>query len=257
MDEKEVNKMEEKKVISIEDRIPRLKEERKKKANRQLIFYLSIFFLLISFIVYLQSPYSKVKEIKVAGNDILNDEEVIEWSSVTTDTNIWTLEYRSMKNEIANHPLIQSVEMKRKLPQTIHITVKEHDIVGYVQENNKFYPVLKDGTVKLNYEMNRRGDQPHLINFKEEEYLEKIATELSEIPDHIVELISEVVWEPTKKNKNNITLYMNDGFIVHATLRDFSNKMKNYPSIIAQLDPKEKGIVHMGVGIYFEKAKKK
>lgn len=249
--------MEDKKVISIEDRIPRLKEERKKKANRQLIFYLSIFFLLISLIVYLQSPYSKVKEVKVKGNDLIGDEEVIDWSGITTDTNMWTMKYQTMKEDIADHPLIKSVEMERKLPQTIQVTVKEEEIVGYVKEKEQYYPVLHDGTVKLNYAMDHKGNQPLMVNFKEEEYLEKVATELSEIPDYIVELISEVIWEPTKKNKNNITLYMNDGFIVHATLRDFSNKMKSYPSIIAQLDPKEKGIVHMGVGVYFEKVKKK
>src|SRR5699024_12802480 len=107
--------MEEKKVISIEERIPRLKEERKKKANRQLILYLSIFFLLISFIVYLQSPHSKVKEIKVAGNDILNDQEVIEWSGITTERDMWTRQYRSMKKASANDQLIHSIEMKQKL----------------------------------------------------------------------------------------------------------------------------------------------
>src|SRR5699024_10060250 len=86
--------------------------------------------------------------------------------------------------------------------------------------------------------------------------MEMIATQLNELPEHVLRLISEVSWEPTKNNKNKILLYMNDGFIVDATLRDFSDKMKNYPSIIAQLDPKEKGIVHMGVGIYFEKKSK-
>lgn len=249
--------MEKKKVVSIEDRIPRLKEERKKKANRQLIFYLSIFFLLISFLIYLQSPYSKVKEINIKGNKVIDEEEVIDWSGITADTNMWTLKYPTIKKELANHPLIKSVEMKRILPQTIEVEITEHKIVAYVQEKEKFFPVLQDGIVRLNYEMQHVGNQPLLVNFTEAEYLEKTATELNEIPDYIVELISEVVWEPTKKNKNNITLYMNDGFIVRASLRDFSNKMKNYPSIIAQLEPGEKGIVHMGVGIYFEKLKKK
>src|SRR5699024_7164864 len=99
--------------------------------------------------------------------------------------------------------------------------------------------------------------RPIIVNFTEKEYMDKIAKGLDDLPEHVLKLISEVSWEPTKNNKNKIILYMNDGFIVQATLRDFSQKMKNYPSIITQLDPKEKGIVHMGVGIYFEKIKKK
>ena len=40
--------MEKKNVVSIEDRIPKLKEARKKKANRRLHF-LSIYFFLLNF----------------------------------------------------------------------------------------------------------------------------------------------------------------------------------------------------------------
>src|SRR5699024_5011527 len=91
------DKTEEKKVISIEDRIPKLKEERKKKANRRLIFYLTIFFILIACVVYLQSPYSNVKEITVTGNDVVPIEEIKELSGIDDETNIWMLQKRIEK----------------------------------------------------------------------------------------------------------------------------------------------------------------
>lgn len=251
------DKTEEKKVISIEDRIPKLKEERKKKANRRLIFYLTIFFILIAFVVYLQSPYSNVKEITVIGNDVVPIEEIKELSGIDDETNIWMLQKRKAKKDIEGHPLIETMTIKRSLPQTVKITVTEFNIIGYTEEKGKYYPVLVDGSVLKDYPMSYRGDRPFILNFDEQAYMEMIATQLNELPKHVLRLISEVSWEPTKNNKNKILLYMNDGFIVDATLRDFSDKMKNYPSIIAQLDPKEKGIVHMGVGIYFEKIKKK
>ena len=69
--------MEEEKIISIEERIPKLKEKRRKKANRTLLFYLTLFFLLIAIIVYLQSPFSNVAYVAVEGNNVITDEQVI------------------------------------------------------------------------------------------------------------------------------------------------------------------------------------
>lgn len=248
--------MEEKKIVSIEDRIPKLKEARKKKANRRLLFYLSIFFLLIAAIIYLQSPLSNIKHIEVTGNKIISDEEIIQLSGLSPETNIWVINQKQLKQSIEKNPLIKEIKVKRKLPQSVQIQISEHKIVGYVKSELEYHPVLESGMIINKHNISNKGDGPLLINFDDEEYLKRMAKELGEIPDHIFNLISEISWEPTEKNKYKVVLYMNDGFIVHATLRNFASKMKTYPSIIAQLDEGEKGIVHMGVGTYFEKLEK-
>lgn len=244
--------MSEKKIVSIEDRIPRLKQQRKKKANRRLIFYLSIFFFLISIIVYLQSPLSNVKTIEVTGNTLLTDEEVIDLSGLTTSTNVWSLNKKKSRKQMEEHPAIQEVHVKRSLPRTVQIEVEELTHIGYVQEEKTAYPVLLNGQVLTSMEVNLTGDAPLLVGFTDEEMLERMAAELAEVPTSIYNLISEVHWVPTEDNAYKITLYMNDGFIVYGTLRNFANKMEVYPSIIAQLDEGVKGIIHVGVGAYFE-----
>src|SRR5690625_6591825 len=90
--------MEKEKIVSIEERIPKLKEARKKKANRRLLFYLAIFFVLISIIVYLQSPFSHIKEIVVHDNVVLSEEDIIEVSEIALNTNIWMLNKNSAKD---------------------------------------------------------------------------------------------------------------------------------------------------------------
>lgn len=248
--------MEKKKIVSIEDRIPRLKETRKKKANRRLLFYLSVFFVLISIIVYLQSPLSHIKQIEVNENYVLSDEDVIKMSGVSLQTNIWMLNKHSTKKKIENHPVVESVKVKRKLPFTVEIDVTEHHIVGFLKEESVYHPVLENGMIITKSNIPYRGNNPLLTNFEHDDYLTRMAVELNELPEDIFNLISEITWEPTKKNKHKIVLYMNDGFVVHSTMRDFANKMKTYPSIVSQLDEGEKGIIHMGVGTYFEKIDK-
>lgn len=248
--------MEKEKIVSIEDRIPKLKETRKKKANRRLIIYLSIFFILISTIIYLQSPSSQIKEINIIGNYAVPSDVIIELSSLSTETNMWAVYTKEIERKISEHPLIEEANVKRNLPQTMVIEVKEHRIVGYTKNDQHFHPVLENGVIIQQDELAIYGSAPLLSSFTEEQYLNRMITELKETPEPILQLISEIIWEPTEKNKYKIVLYMNDGFIVHATIRDFASKIKSYPSIVSQLEPDEKGIVHMDVGIYVEKMKK-
>lgn len=244
--------MDRKKVISIEDKIPTLKEERKKKANRRLLFYLSIFFILISIIVYLQSPFSHVKEIVINGNNILTEEQVIELSQLNQDVNIWTINQSDLKQRLEDIAVIKTATIVKKYPWTLKITINEHFLIGYLNDKDKYSPILENGNVLMENEFFTLGEAPVLNNFTDEQFLHRFVAELSEVPESIRNLISEVNWTPSEKNKYKIKLYMNDGFVVQATIRDFSNKMKNYPSIVSQLEENSKGIIHMNVGSYFE-----
>lgn len=244
--------MSDKNVVSIEDRIPKLKQVRKKKANRRLIFYLSIFFFLIAIIVYLQSPLSYVKHIVVEGHSLLTTEDVIDQSNLTSKTNIWTINKKEITEVLHKHPVVKSAQVIRKLPWTIEIHLTEHKHIGYIKQENDFYPVLGNGSVLTTGAYSMKGDAPLLIAFKEESYLLELSKELQQLPESILNLISEIHWNPTKDNNDKILLYMNDGFMVDASIRNFAHRMKAYPSIVSQLDEGSQGIIHIGVGAYFE-----
>lgn len=248
--------MEEEKIVSIEERIPKLKEKRRKKANRTLLIYLTLFFFLIAIIIYLQSPLSNIKQINVKGNEFIAKEQIIEYSHLSIDENMWRVNLSDAEDKIVDHPLIEKVTIKRKFPQSIEININEKDIIGYKREKEHFYPIVTDGVIVKNVDVTLPRSAPLFENFTDEQYLLRFAEELKGVPNHILNLISEVHWKPTDKNKYKVVLYMNDGFIVHATIRDFASKMNAYPSIIAQLEPDEKGIIHMDVGVYVETFKK-
>lgn len=242
-----------KNIVSIEDRIPKLKEARKKKANRRLIFYMTLFFFLISIIVYLQSPLSHVKTIDIQNNTFVADEEIVESIEIDTKTNIWTVDVAKTEDKLRENPIIDEAIVTKKLPWTISIDIVEKQIIGFVENQANFYPVLENGeTLETAAYSHFNGDAPLLIGFTDKEYLSKIASELNSLPKGILDLISEVHWEPEEDNKNNIFLYMNDGFIVQGAIRDFAEGMTAYPSVVSQLDPEVKGIIHVGVGVYFE-----
>ncbi|KGX93260.1 cell division protein FtsQ [Pontibacillus halophilus JSM 076056 = DSM 19796] len=245
--------MAEKKIVSIEERIPKLKEARKKKANRRLIIYLSIFFIMIALILYLQSPLSHVKQVIVKGNSNIETETIQQKSGISKDDNFWNIDKSAIVASVSNHPEVKSVQVDKRLPNKVILTVDEYNRVGYVKTEDAYYPILETGQELSDQEMSiPNGDAPLLIGWDKRTYLEELTKELVQLPASIANKISEIRWTPTESNPYKIHLYMSDGYEVDASIRNFSNKMRSYPSIVAQLDEQDRGIIHIDVGAYFE-----
>lgn len=244
--------MEERKIVSIEDRIPKLKHSRRKKANRRLIAYLTVLFLLIAIVVYLQSPLSNVREVIVQGQQHVTEDEIKQIADVTGDTNIWKVDREAIENSLEAHKEISSAVVQRELPSTVNIKVEESERIGYIKENGEFRAILEDGTQLDFTSPYPGGDAPILIGFDKPTYLKEMSKELKALPESVSRLISEIHWQPKEDNPYQIYMYMNDGYQVQASIRSFSNKMPAYPSIVSQLDEGVKGIIHIDVGAYFE-----
>ncbi|WP_182199072.1 cell division protein FtsQ/DivIB [Paraliobacillus salinarum] len=241
--------MAEKKVVSIEERIPKLKEARKKKTNRRLIFYLSLFFILISIIVYLQSPLSQIDEISVKGNAYIDDSALIELSELTNDVNFWGFSSSNVEKLILTHDEIKEVNVAREFPNKVVITVKELEKVAYLERETQYIPLLESGQLlDAVSQKSWNGDAPLLVNFTKDSFTEKIAKELKLLPSTVASLISEIYWIPTDSNAYKVSVYMNDGFKVETSIRNFAQNMKRYPSIVNQLEKGQEGIITIGEG---------
>lgn len=250
--------MAEKKVISIEDRIPKLKEARKKKTNRRLVFYLSLFFILISIVVYLQSPLSYIQHIVVNGNEYVAEDVIVELSELSNENNLWSVSLTDTVEKIKKHPELKDVQVQRKLPNSIVINVEELEKVAYIKLEDSYMPLLENGEVIDSIEVSKwKGDAPLLIDFAKDTYIQEIADELQELPATVSTLISEIYWKPTEANPYKVLLFMDDGYQVESSIRNFARYLQTYPSIVSQLEEKE-GIIRIGEGgAVFDPYKKK
>lgn len=240
--------MVEEKVVSIEDRIPKLREARRKKSNRRLIFYICLFFSLISIVVYLQSPLSYVNQIKVVGLDYLNVDDVISYSELTTSTNLWSFKITKIEEKIEKMSHIKTATVKREFPNHVLIEVEEFQKIGYINNGDSIQPILENGTILNSFPLSDyHGDAPLLYQFSDDEYLQLLIEQMAQLPEAIADHISEIYWEPTESNPYLVRLNMNDGFNVVVSIRQFSNQMPSYPSIVSQLEGTT-GTIEMGSG---------
>ncbi len=240
-----------KNIVSLEDRIPKLKQMRKKKANRRLITLLAIFFLLIFSIIYFQSPLSKIQSIKVEGNSYLTDKEIVAASGIRLNENLWEVKKNEAVTAIKKEKEVSSAKISRQLPNTIVITVDEYEYKAYVQEGKDYYPVLTSGSI-LKKKLRVIPDSgPLLVSFKEGKALKTVVEQLDNLPPEIMNSISEIHYNPSESAPYKITLFMNDGYEVTASGETLAKKMTHYPAIVSQLGENDKGVIDLEVGSYF------
>jgi cell division protein FtsQ len=240
------------KVVALEDRIPKLKEQRRRKANKRLILLLFLFFIMIIAVAYTQSPLSHVKTINVKGNKMYSSSDIIKETGLTTSTNIWKVKTDKVANLLKRLPEIKKANVSIHWPNTINIQVQEHKRIAYIEKASVYYPVLDNGIILKNRKIEKLPvNSPILFSFNEGPVLDEMIKGLQSLPNEILNSISEIHYFPKKTDQYHISLFMNDGFEVSATLRSFSEKMVHYPSIISQLDPNKKGIIDLEVGSYF------
>lgn len=142
--------------------------------------------------------------------------------------------------------------MSISLPNTLYIKVKEHQKIGYLQQKNGFLPVLDNGSVVKRTVKEIPSASLIFTGFKQDTHLHEMIRQMQKLPDSITNAISEVRYTPSNVDRDLVTLYMNNGFEVRASIPSFAEKMAHYPSIISQLDPKKKGVIDLEVGSYFK-----
>ncbi|MBW7650190.1 cell division protein FtsQ/DivIB [Anoxybacillus sp. ST4] len=240
------------KVVVLEERVPKLKEQRRQRANRQLIIYISLFFMLLLGVIYAQSPLSNVSVIHVEGNNHVSSEEIIELSGVTTNTSFWKVKKDEIEQRIKQHPEVKEVSVKKRIPNRIDIAVVERKRIAYILDNHSFLPILDNGKVLTHVKQAIPSDAPILIGWKEGEAIQDMASQLANTPNSILNLISEIHHTPSPSDPRHITVYMNDGIEVSATIDRFAEKIVHYPSIVRQLQPGMKGVLHLEMGTYFK-----
>lgn len=237
---------EEKKVVSIEDRIPKLRETRRKKANRRFIFYLTCLLVLIVFVVYLQSPLSYVRQINVTGSQFVSKEVILRQSDLSTERSLWSFRLENIEAKILELPEIKSAKVTRSWTHEVTVAVTEHKKIAYIDQGESLSPLLESGhTLDHVEKVDYKGDAPLLIGFDNEEIRRLMIEGMQALPTYLLSHISEIHYSPTEANPYQVHLNMIDGFELLTTIRGFSEHIKAYPSVVSQLDQANPGLIEI------------
>ncbi|MET3576901.1 cell division protein FtsQ/DivIB [Bhargavaea ullalensis] len=237
------------KVIDIEERIPSLREKRKRRTNRKFIFLLLLFLLVLAVLLYFQSPLSKVESVGVEGARLNSGEDYIRASGISEGDALWGFRKSESARKVASLQGVKNAEIARTGLRSVTIKVEEWEPAALIEEEGAFHAVLANGEVFS--APAGPVPAPILTGFKPGKEMNRMVKELDGLPGSVRALISEVKSSGDKENPDAITAYMSDGYEVRGVISGFSEKMAYYPSIVSQLSDEGKGVIDLEVGLYF------
>jgi len=176
--------------------------------------------LIAAIIFFMMSPLFNIVEVQVEGNQKLHSDTIISLSQITLGENIYKISSGKVENNIKQNAYIQEVNIKRKLPNKMIITVQERKPTymieyanSYAYLNNQGY-ILEISQEKLNLPIitGHITKEEDLIagNRLENEDLEKLETVLKIVDSANSNGISEFITKINIQDKQNYTIIMEE-----------------------------------------------
>lgn len=221
----------------------RRKDKKKGKiSNRAAIILLIVVFILLAAFIFLRHKAFNVKYIRVEGNTVLSDEELIDQLN-DSNRNIFLYSKNEIKKTLLQLPGIRSVQVRKELPNKLVITVEESYILA---ETDQEPPLLIDNEGKV---LDKIPDgfssrvKPLMVSFPDRK-LEKgssFSTDQREL-DFLITLSHSLISDEVKKvvfNKsNNIDIILKDVKVYFGPLDDILEKISTLTAVYHEVQNK-------------------
>ena len=120
---------------------------KKKKRIKLMLKFTALLIIIIAGIIFaLVSPIFNIKEIDVSNNEQIKTETIVSLSQLNLGQNIFKFNKNKVNKNIKTNAYIESVEIKRKLPNKVQIQIEEKKqeynvefLNGYAYINNQGY----------------------------------------------------------------------------------------------------------------------
>ena len=208
-----------------------------------LIFLASLYFL---------TPLATMKTIEFTGNKDVRQEELKSSSKIDQrdyTVTVYKNRHHYEQNLKASSPWIENVEMTYQFPLTFKIDVQEYSILGYVQKDSKYYPILTSGEyVKNEVAADSLPEERMDVTFSDTGLIKEFVQQLKNVPDSVKKSIRKVDLTPSKVTEDLVTITMSDEHQILVPISHIAKKLPYYEGIHPQLEVPS--VVDMEAGIF-------
>lgn len=121
---------------------------RKRKIVLKILKWLTLIAIIIGGIIYaMLSPIFNIEEIVVQGNVKISSQTITSLSGLHTDENIFKYRTSDVEEQIKQEAYIDTVEVERKLPNTVVITVGERKATYKLAYGNAYAYINNQGYI--------------------------------------------------------------------------------------------------------------
>ena len=208
-----------------------------------LIFLASLYFL---------TPLATMKTIEFTGNKVVSQEELRSSSKIDQrdyTVTVYKNRHHYEQNLKASSPWIENVEITYQFPLTFKIDVQEYGILGYLQKDSKYYPILTSGEyVKKEVAADALPEERMDVTFSDAGLIKEFVQQLKNVPDSIKKSMRRVDLTPSKVTEDLVTITMSDEHQILVPISHIAKKLPYYEGIHPQLEVPS--VVDMEAGIF-------
>ena len=208
-----------------------------------LIFLASLYFL---------TPLATMKTIEFTGNKVVSQEELKNSSKIDQrdyTVTVYKNRHHYEQNLKASSPWIENVDMTYQFPLTFKIDVQEYGILGYLQKDSKYYPILTSGEyVKNEVAADALPEERMDVTFSDAGLIKEFVQQLKNVPDSVKKSIRKVDLTPSKVTEDLVTITMSDEHQILVPISHIAKKLPYYEGIHPQLEVPS--VVDMEAGIF-------
>lgn len=208
-----------------------------------LIFLASLYFL---------TPLATMKTIEFTGNKVVSQKELKSSSKIDQrdyTVTVYKNRHHYEQNLKASSPWIENVEMTYQFPLTFKIYVQEYSILGYVQKDSKYYPILTSGEyVKNEVAADALPEERMDVTFSDAGLIKEFVQQLKNVPDSIKKSMRRVDLTPSKVTEDLVTITMSDEHQILVPISHIAKKLPYYEGIHPQLEVPS--VIDMEAGIF-------
>ena len=208
-----------------------------------LVFLASLYFL---------TPLATMKTIEFTGNKVVSQEELRSSSKIDQrdyTVTVYKNRHHYEQNLKASSPWIENVEMTYQFPLTFKIDVQEYGILGYLQKDSKYYPILTSGEyVKNEVAADALPEERMDVTFSDAGLIKKFVQQLKNVPDSIKKSMRRVDLTPSKVTEDLVTITMSDEHQILVPISHIAKKLPYYEGIHPQLEVPS--VIDMEAGIF-------
>lgn len=137
----------------------RHKKRRRRRGRHPSLYRLVSVVLILAAVIGALVIFFRVGQVTVQGNARYTAQEIIDVAGVKTGDNLFGVNKAQVARELLGRlPYIQSVSVRRLLPDTLSITVTEGEAAAAVSDGSRWWLMGSDG--KLLEETSGPGDHP-------------------------------------------------------------------------------------------------
>ncbi len=211
-----------------------LKNSKKKRLKKSAkILLVSIALGLI--ILFFASPYSRIQEIQVIGNDYLDSQQVIDASGLSQEDFMIFTSKSQVEKKLKASGMIEDVKVTKGLFKGVNLEITEQRPIAYEWDDTTLGVVDKQGiyvTINASH-LQRLIGLPRLVGFEHDERFNSFCTQFSSIKDSVRSMMSDITYAPEDPyDMERIRIDTNDGKIIYARIDEMLEGLKYYHEII-------------------------